>query len=324
MQASRRFLLAIACCALGLGHALVASAQDYPSKPVHVIVGFAAGGPTDILARLVGERLSQAWQQPVVIENRPGAGGMIALESVVRAPADGYTLGVLNLNHVVAQELLAKPAFDIGKDLVPVTGLARQGNVLVVNPSVPARTTAELISYIRSQAGKVSYASGGNGSPAHLAGELFKLTAGVEMTHVAYKGAAPGLQDVVAGHVAVMFAAAPPALPLLKAGKLRALAVTSDTRMSQFPDLPTLAESGMSFDVRDWQGLVLPAGTPQSVVSKVNDDVARILGTPAFKDRVAALGGEVAGGTPAEFAAQIRSETIKWRKVVKEARITAN
>lgn len=324
VQRSRRSFLAAACCALVVAQAAPAAAQEYPTKPVHLVVGFAAGGPTDILARVLAERLSQAWQQPVVVENRPGAGGMIALESVVKAPADGHTVGVLNMNHVVAQELLAKPTFDIGKDLVPVTGLARQGNVLVVNPSVPARSTAELISYIRSQPGKINYASGGNGSPAHLAGELFKLTAGVDMTHVAYKGAAPGLQDVVAGHVTLMFAAAPPALQLLKAGKLRALAVTSDSRMSQFPDLPTLAESGIALDVRDWQGLVLPAGTSPSVVAKLNADVLKILGAPAFKERVAALGGEVAGGTAADLDAHIRSETTKWRKVVKEARITAN
>jgi tripartite-type tricarboxylate transporter receptor subunit TctC len=324
MSRTRRFLLAVAWGILGLSHGVAAWAQEFPSKPVHVLVGFAAGGPTDILARLVGERLSQMWQQPVVVENRAGAGGMIALEAVTRAPADGYTVGVLNLNHVVAQELLAKPSFSIEKDLVPVIGLARQGNVLVVNPSIPARNTAELISYVKSMPGKVSYASGGNGSPAHLAGELFKLTAGVDMTHVPYKGAAPGLQDVAAGHVALMFAAAPPALQLIKAGKLRALAVTSDTRMAQFPDLPTLAESGIAVDVRDWQGLVVPAGTPGAIVSKLNADVLKVLNSPDFQARVLSLGGEVAGGTPADFAAQIRSETLKWRKVVKEAKISGN
>lgn len=324
MQGSRRSFLTAACCALAVGHPTLASAQEYPSKAVHLIVGFAAGGPTDILARLLAERLSQAWQQPVVVENRPGASGMIGLEAVVRAQPDGHTVGVLNMNHVVAQELLAKPVFDIGRDLVPVTGLARQGNVLVVNPSVPARSVAELTAYIKSQAGKANFASGGNGSPAHLAGELFKLTAGLDMAHVAYKGAAPGLQDVVAGHVTLMFAAAPPALTLLKAGKLRALAVTSSSRMSQFPDLPTLAEAGIVVDVRDWQGLVVPAGTPPSVVAKLNGDVLKVLDAPAFKERVAALGGEVAGGTAADFAGHIRSETNKWRKVVKEARITAN
>lgn len=324
MRSVRRFFVAAVLGFLSLSHGLGAWAQEFPAKPVHVLVGFAAGGPTDILARLVGERLSQAWQQPVVVENRAGAGGMIALEAVTRAPADGYTVGVLNLNHIVAQELLAKPAFAIEKDLIPIVGLARQGNVLVVNPSIPARNTAELISYIKSNPGKVSYASGGNGSPAHLAGELFKLTAGVEMTHIAYKGAAPGLQDVAAGHVALMFAAAPPALTLVKAGKLRALAVTSGTRMAQFPDLPTLAESGIAMDVRDWQGLVVPAGTPEAIVAKLNADALKVLNSPAFQERVAALGGEVAGGTAAGFAAHIRDETAKWRKVVRQARITAN
>jgi tripartite-type tricarboxylate transporter receptor subunit TctC len=320
MKPARRFLLALALGFLGLP----AWAQEFPAKPVRLLVGFAAGGPTDILARLVGERLSQTWQQPVVVENRAGAGGMIALEAVTRAPADGYTVGVLNLNHVVAQELLAKPAFTIEKDLVPVIGLARQGNVLVVNPSIPARDTAELISYIKSNPGKVSYASGGNGSPAHLAGELFKLTAGVEMSHIAYKGAAPGLQDVAAGHVALMFAAAPPALPLVRAGKLRALAVTSGSRMAQFSDLPTLAESGIAMDVRDWQGLVVPAGTAPAIVAKLNADVLKVLTSPAFQERVAALGGEVAGGSASDFAGHIGNETAKWRKVVRQARISAN
>lgn len=324
MSLARRFLAAAALGLCALTQVAPVWAQEFPAKPVHVLVGFAAGGPTDILARLVAERLSAMWQQPVVVENRAGAGGMIALEAVTRAPADGYTVAVLNLNHVVAQELLAKPAFNIEKDLVPVIGLARQGNVLVVNPSIPARNTAELIAYIKSMPGKVSYASGGNGSPAHVAGELFKLTAGVDMTHVAYKGAAPGLQDVAAGHVALMFAAAPPSLPLVKAGKLRALAVTSDTRMAQFPDLPTLSESGITLDVRDWQGFVVPAGTPASVVGKLNADVAKVLASPGFQERVASLGGEVSGGTTAEFTAHIRNETAKWRKVVKEARITAN
>lgn len=324
MSLARRFLAAAALGLCAMSQGVAVWAQEFPAKPVHVLVGFAAGGPTDILARLVAERLSAMWQQPVVVENRAGAGGMIALEAVTRAPADGYTVGVLNLNHVVAQELLAKPAFNIEKDLVPVIGLARQGNVLVVNPSIPARNTAELIAYVKSMPGKVSYASGGNGSPAHLAGELFKLTAGVDMTHVAYKGAAPGLQDVAAGHVALMFAAAPPSLPLVKAGKLRALAVTSDTRMAQFPDLPTLAESGIALDVRDWQGLVVPAGTPASVVGKLNADVAKVLASPGFQERVASLGGEVAGGTIAEFTAHIRNETTKWRKVVRQARISAN
>lgn len=324
MSGARRLFFSVAWAILGLSQCFTAWAQEFPSKPVHVLVGFAAGGPTDILARIVGERLSQMWQQPVVIENRPGAGGIIAMEAVARAPATGYTVGVLTLNHVVAQELLAKPPFTIASDLVPVVGIARQGNVLVVNPSIPAKTTVELITYLKSQPGKVSYASGGNGSPAHVAGELFKLMAGVDMTHVPYKGAAPALQDVAAGHVALMFAAAPPALPLVKGGKLRALAVTSDTRMAQMPDLPTLAEVGIAYDVRDWQGLVVPLGTPAPIVSKLNADVRKILDSPDVQARITSLGGEAAGSTPSDFAAHIKGETMKWRKVVKEAKISSN
>lgn len=324
MSGDRRLFFSVAWAILGLSQCFTAWAQEFPSKPVHVLVGFAAGGPTDILARIVADRLSQMWQQPVVVENRPGAGGVIALDAVVRAPATGYTLGVLTLNHVVAQELLTKPPFTIASDLVPVVGIARQGNVLVVNPSIPAKTTAELITYLKSQPSKVSYASGGNGSPAHVAGELFKLMAGVDMTHVPYKGAAPALQDVAAGHVALMFAAAPPALPLVKGGKLRALAVTSDTRMAQMPDLPTLAEVGIAFDVRDWQGLVVPLGTPAPIVSKLNADVRKILDSPDVQARITSLGGEAAGSTPSDFAAHIKGETMKWRKVVKEAKISSN
>lgn len=324
MHGARQFLQALAWAVLGLSSCLTARAQEFPARPVHVLVGFAAGGTTDILARLVGERLSQMWQQTVVVENRPGAGGLIAMEALARAPATGYTVGVLTFNHVVAQELLAKPSFSIESDLVPVVGLARQGNVLVVHPSVPARNTTELIAYLKSSPGKVSYASGGNGSPAHVAAELFKLMTGVDMAHVPYKGGAPALQDVAAGHVALMFAATPPALPLIKGGKLRALAVTSDTRMVQLPELPTLAESGISYDVRDWQGLVLPAGTPAAIVSKLNADVRKILESPEVQARITSLGGEAASGTPSDFNTYIKGETLKWRKVVREARISGN
>ncbi|HVZ44888.1 MAG TPA: tripartite tricarboxylate transporter substrate binding protein [Ramlibacter sp.] len=319
----RRLLLSATFGFFAFAHGW-AGAQTYPARPVHVIVGFAAGGPTDILARLTGERLSRLWGQPVVVENRPGAGGLIALDVVRRAPADGLVFGVLNLNQIVAEELLPKPTFDIQKELVAVSGLAQQGNVLVVNPAIPAKTPSELIAYLKAHPAMANYASGGNGSPAHLAGELFKTQAGVQMTHVAYKGAAPALQDVVSGQVNLMFAAAPPALPLVKAGKLRALAVTSAKRMAQFPDLPTLAESGISVDVLDWQGFVVPRGTPAAVVSKINADLLKVMAAPDFRERVGSLGGETAGGTPSEFAAHIAAETRKWRKVIKESGITAN
>ena len=307
-----------------LGLAGAGWAQDYPAKNVHLLVGFAAGGPTDVLARLVGQKLSEKWQQPVVVENKTGASGTIQLDALAKSAPDGYTLGILNLNHVIAGEMLKKLSFSIQKDFAPIIAIARQGNVLVIHPDIPAKNAAELIAYLKGRPGQVNYASGGNGSPAHVAGELFKLMAGVDMVHVPYKGAAPALQDVVAGHVKVMFAAAPPALPLVKAGKLRALAVTSDTRAPSLPDLPTLAESGINYDVRDWQGLVAPAKLSPALAAKINADVRAVLALPEVKERIAALGAEPVGGTPAEFAAYIARETGKWRSVVQQARISAD
>ncbi len=307
-----------------LGVAGAGWAQDYPSKNVHLLVGFAAGGPTDVLARLVGQKLAEKWKQPVVVENKTGASGTIQLDALDRAAPDGYTLGILNLNHVIAGEMLKKLSFGIQKDFAPIIAIARQGNVLVIHPDIPAKNAAELIVYLKGRPGQVNYASGGNGSPAHVAGELFKMLAGVDMVHVPYKGAAPALQDVVAGHVKVMFAAAPPALPLVKSGKLRALAVTSDTRAPSLPDLPTLAESGINYDVRDWQGLVAPAGIPQELVAKINADVRAVLEQPEVKERIAGLGAEPVGGTPGEFAAYIARETDKWRSVVQRAKLSVD
>ncbi|MGQ0545281.1 MAG: tripartite tricarboxylate transporter substrate binding protein, partial [Betaproteobacteria bacterium] len=276
---------------------------------MHLLVGFSAGGPTDTLARLVGQKLSENWKRPVVVENKTGASGTIALDALARSAADGHTLGILNLNHVIAGEMLKNLSFSVEKDFAPIIALARQGNVLVVHPSVPAKNAAELIAYLKSRPGAVNFASGGNGSPAHVAGELFKLMAGVDMVHIPYKGAAPALQDVIAGRVSVMFAAAPPALPLVKDGRLRALAVTSNTRTPSMPDLPTLAESGINYDVRDWQGLVAPAATPKDLVARINADVREVLAMPEVKERIAGMGAELVGGTPAEFAAYIRRET---------------
>lgn len=314
-------LAGVALCGLAPG---TRAQGEGPTQPVHILVGFGAGGPTDILARLVGEKLAAAWKQPVVVENRPGAGGMIAMEAVTRAAPDGHTLGVLTLNHVVAQELHARPPYRIATDLLPVGGIARQGNVLVVNPALPVKDTAGLVQWLRANGERTSYASGGNGSPAHVAAELFKQQADVRMTHVPYKGAAPALQDVMAGHVALMFAAAPPALPLIRSGRLRAIAVTSDTRMAQLPDLPTLAEAGIAYDVRDWQGLVVPAATPVALVQRLNADLRRVLDLPEVRARIESLGGEIAAGSPSDFAARIAGETTKWRRVVRDANLSNN
>lgn len=308
---------------LALAVAAPGWAQDYPVKNVRLLVGFSAGGPTDTLARLVGQQLGEKWKQAVVVENKTGASGTIALDALAKSAADGYVLGILNLNHVVAGEMLKGLSFSIEKDFAPIIAIARQGNVLVVHPSVPATNAKELIAYLKARPSQVNYASGGNGSPAHVAAELFNIMAGVQMVHVPYKGAAPALQDVTAGRVSVMFAAAPPALPLVRDGRLRALAVTSDTRAPSLPDLPTLAESGITYDVRDWQGLVAPAGIPMAIIQKINADVREVLAMPAIRGRIAGLGAEAVGGTPGEFAEYIRRETEKWRAVVRQAKLSA-
>ncbi len=300
----------------------LALAQEFPTRPVRILVGAAPGGGTDIIARLVGDKLTQMWHQPVIVENRAGASGSIAMDAVAKSVPDGYTLGMLILAHVVFEELFKTPPYTIARDLTPIISIARQSNVLVVNPALPVANVKELVAYLKANPGKVSYASAGAGSPAHLAAELFKLQAGVDMVHVPYKGAAPAIQDVMGGSVQVMFAAAPSALPLLASGKVRALAVTSDTRSAQSPDIPSLSESGIQYDVRDWQGLVGPAGAPAALVERINADMQKVLEMPDVKARIAALGGEIAGGPPARFDAQLRRETEKWKRVVRDAKLT--
>jgi len=300
-----------------------AAAQDFPTKPVHIMVGFAAGGTGDTLARMLGEKLSQIWGQPVIVENRIGASGTIALEAVARAAPDGYTLGMLNFAHVVAAELIKLP-FKIDTDFAPIAGIAQQANILVVNPSLPINSVPQLIEYAKARPGQLSFASGGTGSPGHVAGELFKQMTGVDMIHVPYKGGPPALQDVVAGHVALMFAPAPPALALIKGGRLRPLAVTSGTRSAAMPDLPTLASSGFDYDVRDWHGLVGPAGMAPALVSKINSDVGKVLAMPDIKDRILAMTGDLLTGSPADFNRLIAGETTKWGTVVKQAKISSN
>ena len=319
ITATTAWAMVVAC---GLSVTGAAVAQEFPSKPVRILVGQTAGGGTDILARLLGDKLTQLWRQPVIVENRAGASGAIAMEAVAKAAPDGSTLGMLILNHVVFEEMFKNPPYLIARDLTPLISIARQSNILVVNPAIPANSVAELIAYLKANPGKVSYASGGAGSPAHLAAELFKLQTGVDMVHVPYKGAAPAIQDVLGGSVPIMFAASPSALPQVRAGKLRALAVTSDTRSAQTPDIPSLSESGIQYDVRDWQGLVGPAGLPAALVTRINADLQTVLEMPDVKARIAAIGGEVVGGTAGKFAAQLRSEAQKWKRVVRDAKLT--
>ena len=318
-----RRLLGIALALICVALATPALAQDFPARRVRFLIGQPPGGGSDVLARLLGDKLSQIWRQPFVVESLPGASGSIAMNALIRAAPDGYTLGLLNFNNVVFEALAKDAPYMLEKDVTPIISVARQSNVLVLSPAVPANNVSEMLAYIRANPGKVSFASGGAGSPAHLAGELFKLQTGVDMVHIPYKGAGPAIQDVLAGNVTLMFAAAPAALPLVRAGKLRALAVTSDTRSAQTPEIPSLAESGIQFDVRDFQGVVGPAGMPPALLARIHADLSQVLEMADVRARIAQLGGETTGGTPAAFAGQIRSEAAKWKRVVREAKLSA-
>jgi tripartite-type tricarboxylate transporter receptor subunit TctC len=301
--------------------AALACAQNYPTKPIRLVVPFPPGGATDLLARDVAQKLTEAWGQAVIVDNRPGAGGNIGSELVAKSAPDGYTLEMGTVGtHAINASLYAKMPYDHVKDFTPVILVAGVPNVLVVNPAVPANSVAELISYAKANPGKLNFASSGNGTSIHLSGELFKVMAGVQITHIPYKGSAPALQDLLAGQVQMMFDNLPPSLPQIKAGKLRALAVTSLTRAPALPDVPTLSESGLpGFDASSWFGILAPAGTPAPIVAKLNAEVAKWLATPEAKEKLAKQGANIAGGTPDDFAKHISSETAKWAKVVKES-----
>ncbi len=311
-------LLALAICAC----AVPAAAQDFPSKRVRFLIGQPPGGGSDLLTRLLADKLTQMWNQPVTVESLPGASGSIAMQALIKSAPDGYTLGLLNFNNVVFLELAKSPPYSLERDITPLISVSRSSNVLVVGPAVKAATIPELLAFIRANPGKISFASGGAGAPAHVAGELFKLQTGVDMLHIPYKGAGPAIQDVLAGNVTLMFAAAPAALPFVRAGKLRALAVTSDTRSEQTPEIPSLAESGIQFDVRDFQGMVGPAGLPAPLGTRIHADLQKVLDLPDVKARIAAIGGETTGGSAAAFAAYIKSESAKWKRVAREAKLS--
>lgn len=299
--------------------AAVASAQTYPSKPIRIVVPFPPGGATDILARDVAQKLTEAWGQQVIVDNRPGAGGNIGSELVAKAAPDGYTLEMGTVGtHAINASLYAKMPYDHVKDFVPVILVAAVPNVLEVNPAVPVDSVAELIAYAKANPGKLNFASSGNGTSIHLSGEQFKVMAGVKMTHVPYKGSAPALQDLLGGQVQLMFDNLPPSLPHIRAGKLRALAVTSATRAPALPDVPTVAEAGLpGFEASSWFGLLAPAGTPPAIVAKINAEVAKWIASPEAKEKLAKQGANAAGGTPEDFARHIAAETEKWAKVVK-------
>lgn len=296
-------------------------AGGYPVKPIRLVVPFPPGGATDILARAVGQRWSEVLGQQVIVDNRPGAGGNIGSELVAHAAPDGYTLLMGTVGtHAINPSLYAKMPYDHVKDFAPVVLVAGVPNVLVVHPSVPAQNVNELIAYGKANPGKLNFASSGSGTSIHLAGELFKVMTAVQMTHVPYKGSAPAIQDLLGGQVQLMFDNLPSALPQIKAGKLRALAVTSVARSPALPDTPTVAESGLpGFEASSWFGVLSPAGTPPAIITRLNAEAVKWLATPEAQEKMRNLGANAAGGTPADFAAHIRAETLKWARVVKES-----
>ena len=301
--------------------AAAATAQNYPVKSVRMVVPFAAGaGSNDIMARLIAQKLTDSLRHQFVVDNRPGASGIIGTDIVAKAPADGYTILMMSLTFTVNPSLFSKLPYDTAKDLTPVTMVASAPLMLVVHPSVPAKSVQEFIAYAKANPGKLNFGSGGPGTTPHLAGEMLKTMAGVQMTHVPYKGGAPALADLVGGQIQLMCENIPGTLPFARSGKLRALAVTDLKRSPLLPELPTLDESGLKgYQIVGWNGLFVPAGTPQAIVTKLHQETGRALALPDVKERLAIMGADGVGDTPQHFAAFIKAEIPKWAKVVKEA-----
>jgi tripartite-type tricarboxylate transporter receptor subunit TctC len=299
----------------------MASALDYPARPVRIIVRFQAGGADDIVARLIGQWLSEHLRQPYLVENRPGASGNIATEAVARAPADGYTLLLASAANAVVYEKLN---FVFLSDLTSVAGILRTALVVVVNPTVSAETIPEFIAYAKAHPGKISMASPGLGTPNHMAGELFKMMTGVDMQQVPYRGGAPAVADLVGGQEGIMFAVMADAIEHIRAGKLRALAVTTETRSEALPDIPTLADFLPGYEASYWAGIAAPKNTPLDIVEKLNKEINRALADPTIRTRLADLGASVFSGSPADFGRVIADDTEKWAKVITLAGIKAN
>ena len=295
----------------------IAFAQAYPTRPVRIIVGFAPGGGVDITARLIGQWLSERLGQPSVIENRPGAGGNIGTEAVVKAPPDGHTLLLVAAFNAINATLYDKLNFNFIRDIAPVAGIIRVPSVMVVNPTVPAATVPEFIAYAKSKPGKTNMASAGKGTPSHLAGELFKMMAGVDMVHVPYRSAGPALPDLFGGQVQVMFATTVSSIQYVRAGSLRALAVTTAKRSEALPDLPTVDEFVPGYEASQWYGVGAPKNTPSEIIDKLNKEINAGLADPKMKASLADVGGTPLVGSPADFGKLIAEETEKWAKVVK-------
>jgi tripartite-type tricarboxylate transporter receptor subunit TctC len=317
----RRFLRLAAGAAVLPALARAAWSQSYPVRPVHLIVGFAAGGPNDTAARLIGQFLSERLGQSFIIENRTGAGGNIGTEVVVRAPADGYTLLLATGANAVNASLYANLSFNFIRDIAPVAGIMRAPNVMVVNPALPAKTVPEFIAYAKANAGTINMATAGNGSAPHISGELFKMMAGVDLVPVAYRGGGPALIDLLAGQMQVMFEPTISTIAYVRAGKLRALAVTSATRSDLLPDIPAVGEFLPGYEASQWYGIGAPKSTPAEIVERLNREINTGLADPKLKARLADLGGVPMPMSPAEFGKLVADETEKWGKVIRAANI---
>jgi tripartite-type tricarboxylate transporter receptor subunit TctC len=322
MKLPRRTFLHLAVGAAALpAVSRVAWAQTYPSRPVRWIVGFPPGGGNDIFARLIGQWLSERLGQPFVIDNRPGAGSNIATEAVVRSSPDGYTLLLANAANAINATLYDKLNFVFIRDIVPVAGIVHVPVIMVVHPSVPAKTFPEFIAYAKANPGKLNMASNGNGSIPHLSGELFKAMAGIDMLHVPYRGTGPALTALLGGQVQVMFASMPGSVEYVKAGKLRALAITTATRSDKLPDIPTVGEFMPGYEVNQWYGVGAPKGTPSDIIDKLNKEINVGLADPKMKARLAEVGGIVLEGSPIDFGKVIAADTERWGKVIRAANI---
>jgi tripartite-type tricarboxylate transporter receptor subunit TctC len=318
MTIQRRTLLLLLALAAALpAISDIVRAQDYPSRPIRLVVGFAAGGTQDVIARLIGQRLSEALGQQIVIENRPGASSNIAAEAVIRSPADGYTLFMVGPNNAINASLYTKLPFDLVRDTAPVAGLMLVPNVMEVHPSVPAKSVPEFIAHAKANPGKINMVSGGTGTSVHVSGELFKMMTGINMVHVPYRGAGPALTDLIAGQVQVMFDNLPSSIGHIRSGKLRALAVTTLEPAAALPGIPTVAQFVPGYEASAFFGIVAPKATPPAVVARLNTAINVVLADAKIKARMADLGGTTLAGTPAAFGKLVADETKKWAKVVK-------
>ncbi len=305
--------------------AALAQTASYPNKPIRLVVPFAPGGTTDALARLVGQRLTQSWGQPVLIDNKPGAGATLGADIVAKSPGDGYTLLMGAAHHTIAQNVYSKLPYHFGRDFAPVTTVALVPNMVVVNSDVPAKTIQELIALAKSQPGKLNYGSAGVGTAHHLIGEMFKLRAGVSIAHVPYKGSAPAVADLLGNQVQLMFDTVTSSIGQVKSGKLRALAVTTAKRSSALPDVPTLAETVLpGFDVGTWFGILAPAATPPDLVAKLNAEIVRIINTPEVRKQMLDMGSEPVADTPAQMAAQIKTELESFGVVARQIKLSVD